>query len=194
MKKKILSLLLSVLLCASLTACSSSAPDNFQEEAQTDVDNINELPEPLYDHISNDDYFDMLTQYNDIFMDAMSIVSTNQVSTLISNDATISDVIAEIDRVLSEIEISSSELQGYYDTFNQNHSEAPMQTRIMTMLSYAQSALTQYKMAMEDLKWYLVTPNQDYIDGFTEYAQKAQDSIEDYNTVLNEELSKLGKN
>ena len=66
-----------------------------------------------------------------------------------------------------------------------------MQTRIMTLLSDAQSALTQYEMAMEYLKSYSTSPNQEYLDSFTEYAQKAQESIDDYNSVLNEELSKL---
>ena len=136
----------------------------------------------------------MLNEYNEIFMDALSIVSTNQVASLISENATIGEVVAEIDRVLAEIEVSSAELQEYYDTFDQNRSDAPMQTRIMTLLSDAQSALTQYKMAMEDLKWYSSTSNEDYMDGFLEYSQKAQDSISDYNSVLNEELSKLGEN
>ena len=133
----------------------------------------------------------MLENYNEIFMDEMSIVSTNQVASLISEDATIDEVVSEIDRVLAEIELSSSVLQEYYDTFDQNRSEAPMQTRIMTLLSDAQSALTQYEMAMEYLKSYSTSPNQEYLDSFTEYSQKAQESIDDYNSVLNEELSKL---
>lgn len=195
MKKKTLLLLLSISLCSLLIACSSSAPsDNIQAETQMDVGDASKISEPLYDHINNDDYYDMLTKYNDIFMEAMSIIPSNQVSTLIGNDASISEVVTEIDRVLSEIDISASKLQKYYDTFDQNRSEAPMQTKIMTMLSNAQSALAQYKMAMEDLKLYSISPEQEYMDNFTKYIQKSEQSIEDYNTVLREELSKLGKN
>lgn len=195
MKKKLLVLMMAAMMSLSAVACSSSSPsDNFQGEVQTDITNASKTSEPLYDHINNDDYYNMLTKYNDIFMGAMSIVSSNQVSALIGNDASINDVVTEIDRVLSEIEISSAELQEYYDAFDRNRSEAPMQTRIMTMLSDAQSALTQYKMAMEYLKWYSSSPEQEYIDGFAKHTQKAEQSIEDYNSVLEEELSKLGKN
>lgn len=193
MKKKTLSFLLSILLCPSLVSCSPSVSDNLQTETQEESRDVGTSDEPLYNHISNDDYLNMLNEYNDIFMDAMSIVSTNQVSTLISNDATITEVVAEIDRVLSEIEISSAELQAYYDTFYQTRSEAPMQTKIMTMLSCAQSSLTQYKIAMENLKQYSLSPNQEYMDGFSKYTQKSQESIEEYNSVLNEELFKLGE-
>lgn len=196
MKNKALSLLLSISACATVVSCSPSTPppENSVSDAHEEVavDYSDESITPLYDHISNDDYLDMLEEYNEIFMDALSIVSTNQVASLISENATIGEVVAEIDRVLAEIEVSSAELQEYYDTFDQNRSEAPMQTRIMTLLSDAQSALTQYKMAMEDLKLYSSTSNEDYMNGFLEYSQKAQDSISDYNSVLNEELSKLG--
>lgn len=194
MKKKVVSLLTLLLVSVSLISCrSASTSSDIAESDAVISDEVTSSEEniPLYDHISNEDYLDMLENYNEIFMDQMSIVSTNQVASLISEDATIDEVVAEIDRVHAEIDLSSSVLQEYYDTFDQNRSEAPMQTRIMTLLSDAQSALTQYEMAMEYLKSYSTSPNQEYLDGFTEYAQKAQESIDDYNSVLNEELSKL---
>lgn len=195
MKKKVMSILLSLLVGISAISCvsvpESSNSDESGSAASDDLPQDSDSTQ-LYSHITNDDYLEMLENYNEIFMDKMSIVSTNQVSSLISQDATIGEVVAEIDRVLSEIDSASASLQEYYDTFDQNRSEAPMQTRIMTLLSDAQSALTQYKMAMEYLKWYSNSPNQEYLDGFTEYTQKAQESINDYNTVLEEELSKLG--
>lgn len=194
MKKKILSIILSMSLAAVIISCGSAsdADESIEAESITPSDTAqDDSTTQLYDHISNEDYLEMLDTYNDIFMDEMSIVSTNQVSALIAEDATIEEVVTEIDRVLTEIETSGDVLQEYYDTFDQNRSEAPMQTRIMTLLSDAQSALTQYEMAMEYLKWYSESPNQEYLDGFTEYAQKSQESIEDYNDVLNEELEKL---
>lgn len=194
MKKKVVSILTLLLFSVSLISCGSTSASSDSTEAETIIsDDVASSEEgaPLYDHISNEDYLDMLDNYNEIFMDEMSIVSTNQVASLISEDATIDEVVSEIDRVLAEIELSSSVLQEYYDTFDQNRSEAPMQTRIMTLLSDAQSALTQYEMAMEYLKSYSTSPNQEYLDSFTEYSQKAQESIDDYNSVLNEELSKL---
>lgn len=194
MKKKVVSILTLLLFSVSLISCGPTSASSDSTEAETIIsDDVasSEESTPLYDHISNEDYLDMLENYNEIFMDQMSIVSTNQVASLISEDAAIDEVVSEIDRVLAEIELSSSVLQEYYDTFDQNRSEAPMQTRIMTLLSDAQSALTQYEMAMEYLKSYSTSPNQEYLDSFTEYAQKAQESIDDYNSVLNEELSKL---
>lgn len=190
MKKKVVLILLSLLVSISAISCVS-VPDSSNSATS---DNLSQdgASAQLYSHITNDDYLEMLENYNEIFMDEMSIISTNQVSSLISQDATISEVVTEIDRVLSEIDSASASLQKYYDTFDQNRSEAPMQTRIMTLLSDAQSALTQYKMAMEYLEWYSSSSNQEYLDGFTEYTQKAQESINDYNTVLEDELSKLG--
>ena len=194
MKKKVVSLLTLLLVSVSLISCrSASTSSDIAESDAVISDEVTSSEEniPLYDHISNEDQLDMLETYNEIFMDQMSIVSTNQVASLISEDATIDEVVAEIDRVHAEIDLSSSVLQEYYDTFDQNRSEAPMQTRIMTLLSDAQSALTPSEMAMEYWKSYSTSPNQEYLDGFTEYAQKAQESIDDYNSVLNEELSKL---
>ena len=97
----------------------------------------------------------------------------------------------EISYSLSQSRDGETTLQNYYEQFDKDRTKAPMGTPIMTLLSYAQSALRQYTMALESLQDYFTYSDQEYIDDFVEYMGKAETSLSEYETLLNAEKLKI---
>lgn len=189
-------------LCAIISKVKTS---NHYDAKQTTNNNISIKDDPiiendastesneLYSHITNKDYREMLEYYSNIFTEQLSIISTQQVSTLLEQNADTQTVINEIDNVLSELSSAEQTLSDYYEEFDNDRTKAPMGTKIMTLLSDAQSAVTQYQMAFGYLNTYLTAiRDQKYIEKFQIFTQKATDSLNDYNDVLNAEKISLG--
>lgn len=208
MKKILLTLTISSVL--TLSSCTEYKPyqresseENSQQttteqttyhEAETTESSFyNQTSNNLYDHISNEEYSKMLDEYNQIFLNEMSIVESNSISDIIRYNGLTNDLSLEISDTLSKLSVSEQTLQSYYDQFNLNRNTAPMQTKIMTMLSYAQTALRQYTIAIEHLQYYLYSPQQSYIDDMQKYAGKASQSLSDYHSVYLSEKAALGE-
>lgn len=139
----------------------------------------------------SDEYGSMLIEYGNIFFDELSVLSNDQISQLIQNGVNADEVLNEISLKLMEINAAEIKLQEYYEEFDKNRNELPMGTPIMTLLSYAQSALRQYAIALEHLRDYFNNPKQEYIDDFTMYMGKAADSLDSFNVLFSSEKEKI---
>lgn len=217
MKKKLVALMLVGALSCTVLACGGES-DNTNNDTTVEENDSDETADEkeeksdatdevtpsievsdeesaagdLYDHISNEDYMEMLNKYDAIFTGQMSIFTTQQISTLIEQNADTDLVVAEISRVLEELDSAKTVLSDYFLEFDKDRTAAPMGTKIMTLLSHAQSAVTQYELAISYLNDYLTySADQEYIDKFQKYTQKTKDSIETYNEVLNSEKELL---
>ena len=125
-------------------------------------------------------------------MNEMSVIRTNQLSSLMEQNVNVSTFMVEINQVLEQLDVSEQNLQDYFNEFDKDRTKAPMGTRIMTMLSDAQSATTRYKIAIQHLKDYILTQEQKCMEDFDVYIQKSKESMESYNNTYKEEKSKLG--
>lgn len=140
---------------------------------------------------SNEEYADLLVEYGDIFTEELSVFENNRISELIQNNSSTEELLQEISYSLSQSRDGETTLQNYYEQFDKDRTKAPMGTPIMTLLSYAQSALRQYTMALESLQDYFTYSDQEYIDDFVEYMGKAETSLSEYETLLNAEKLKI---
>ena len=175
-----------------ITTASSDSTDDINTLETNGATDSTDSAEDLYDHISNADYAEMLNTYNDIFMNEMSVIRTNQLSSLMEQNVNVSTFMVEINQVLEQLDVSEQNLQDYFNEFDKDRTKAPMGTRIMTMLSDAQSATTRYKIAIQHLKDYILTQEQKCMEDFDVYIQKSKESMESYNNTYKEEKSKLG--
>lgn len=148
----------------------------------------------LYEHITNNEYYDMLVYYNSLFMDELSVTeSTSDLANLISSNTSISTLSDEIANVLRELDASENTLKNYYSELDKNREQAPYGTKIMSLLINAQSCLRQYAMALEHLQDYIYSFEQKDLDDYSKYMEKCNESLDSYNSILNSELSALGK-
>ena len=180
----------SVTESPTLKATPESTPEvavTPTAEEQTNIDTSD-----LYNHISNVGYAKMLTEYDSVFMNELSILSEDKIAKIINDNGTMGELQSVISDTLTRLESSEQILQLYYDEFDKDRNSAPMGTRIMTLLSDAQSALRQYTIAMQHLQDYTNNPKQEYIDHFQKYMDKTNESLNDYKAVLEEEKTKLG--
>lgn len=171
-----------VALDASLTEPTASNESDTTNELSSESVNPDSS-------LSDNEYLDMLKEYGGIFTDELSILSDNKISQLIRDNSNVDSLMSELSYVLSEVRNSSATLQEYYEQFDQNRNAPPMGTKIMTLLSYAQSALTQYDIALSHLQSYFSSHDQNDIDAFTKYAEKAADSLNSYENLLHSETA-----
>ena len=209
MKKKLVTLILLFSLSCTSLACGSGKSDNTNndilkeengeksdttDKETSSIESSDEEPAigDLYDHINNEDYAEMLNKYDAIFMEQMSVFTTQQISALIEQNADTDLVATEISRLLGELDSAKTVLSDYFLEFDKNRMTAPMGTKIMTLLSCAQSAVTQYELAISYLNDYLTySADQEYMNKFQEYIEKTENSIEAYNEVLTSEKELL---
>ncbi len=140
---------------------------------------------------SDKEYADMLIKYGDIFTEELSVFSNQKISQLIKDNASVDELMEEISLSMSQVSTAEENLQNYYEQFDSNRTELPMGTPIMTLLSDAQSALRQYAIALQKLQDYFSDPQQEYIDDFVKYTEKATESLNDFNDLLKLEKSAL---
>lgn len=86
----------------------------------------------------------------------------------------------------------NSTVRIYSDSFYENRPAAPFGTKIMTLLSDAQSALRRYAITIEHLYDYSFYSEKDSTDleHADEYYQKTNDALSDYDTLLESEQNK----
>lgn len=170
------------------------------ETKESDLDDINRSemePESLDSKVSSTEatsdkeYADMLIKYGDIFTEELSVFSDQKISQLIKDNASVDELMEEISLSMSQVSTAEENLQNYYEQFDSNRTELPMGTPIMTLLSDAQSALRQYAIALQKLQDYFSDPQQEYIDDFVKYTEKATESLNDFNDLLKLEKSVL---
>ena len=165
-----------------ITTASSDSTDDINTLETNGATDSTDSAEDLYDHISNADYAEMLNTYNDIFMNEMSVIRTNQLSSLMEQNVNVSTFMVEINQVLEQLDVSEQNLQDYFNEFDKDRTKAPMGTRITT----------RYKIAIQHLKDYILTQEQKCMEDFDVYIQKSKESMESYNNTYKEEKSKLG--
>lgn len=164
----------------------------FIEEKTEEIFGLDSQLETELNATVDNEYAEMLIKYGDIFADELSVFSNQKIQQLINDNASVSELMTEIASSLSEVGTAEENLQNYYNQFDSNRKEIPMGTPIMTLLSYAQSSLRQYAIALQHLQDYFSNPKQDYIDDFVEYTAKATDSLNKFNTLLISEKAALG--
>lgn len=222
MKKKIIAFLLASTMAISTTACGgissktptdtettesvtatlepiespSVTPEETESDENTTEDETSNIPEEgsldSSENISDDEYYNLLVKYGDIFTEKLSILSNNNIASLIEQNSDLEVLQSEIDNTLSALAQAEKDLQSYYDDFDKDRTKPPMGTKIMTLLSYAQSALRQYTIGVEHLNDYInYSHDQSDIDHMVKYIDKATTSLNDFKQLLDEEQQKL---
>lgn len=141
---------------------------------------------------SDEEYISLLKKYSEIFSEELKVFDTSeQLIQAISGNKNTSEVIGILESAVASTEKSEETLNNYFAEFDSNRQQMPYGTRIMTLLAHAQSAVTQYNIALSHLNDFLLSSDQDDIAHFQKYMEKAEQSLNDYNSILNEELAKI---
>lgn len=138
------------------------------------------------------EYISLFKKYSEIFSEELKVFDTSeQLMQAISENKNTDDIFTILESAMALATESEEKLNGYFIEFDANRQEAPYGTKIMTLLAHAQSAVTQYNIALSHLNEFLLSSDQNDVSDFQKYTEKARQSLNDYNSVLNEELSKI---
>nr|WP_297885043.1 hypothetical protein [uncultured Blautia sp.] len=138
------------------------------------------------------EYISLFKKYSEIFSEELKVFDTSeQLMQAISENKNTDDIFTILESAMALATESEEKLNGYFMEFDANRQEAPYGTKIMTLLAHAQSAVTQYNIALSHLNEFLLSSDQNDVSDFQKYTEKARQSLNDYNSVLNEELSKI---
>lgn len=140
---------------------------------------------------SEDDYQELLSKYDALFSEQLSVIDDSKA--LVESALNGSEVeSSQLLDALSAVNAAEDVLQGYSDSFYENRPAAPFGTKIMTLLSDAQSALRRYAITIEHLYDYSFYSEKDSADleHADEYYQKTNDALSDYSTLLESEQNK----
>lgn len=162
---------------------------SMDAESNPDAQNFGEPPK---EKKRSKEYIALFQKYSEIFSEELKVFeSSEQLIQAISDNRNTDEIFDILESAIAASEESKETLNNYFTEFDSNRQEMPYGTRIMTLLSHAQSAITQYNIALYHLNDFLLSSNQDDLSDFQKYTEKAKQSLNDYNAILNEELVKI---
>lgn len=179
------------------TYAKSSPEDSFEKSSEIDSEIPTEQPDTEAapssetEISSEDDYQEMLSKYDALFSEQLSVIDDSKA--LVESALNGSEVeSSQFLDALSAVNDAEDVLQGYSDSFYENRPAVPFGTKIMTLLSDAQSALRRYAITIEHLYDYSFYSEKDSTDleHADDYYQKTNDALSDYDTLLESEQNK----
>lgn len=176
------------------TYAKNSPEDSSEKSSEIDSEIPTEQPvqpDTEVESSSEDDYQEMLSKYDALFSEQLSVIDDSKA--LVESALNGSEVeSSQLLDALSAVNDAEDVLQGYSDSFYENRPAAPFGTKIMTLLSDAQSALRRYAITIEHLYDYSFYSEKDSTDleHADEYYQKTNDALSDYSTLLESEENK----
>lgn len=163
---------------------------SMDTESNPDIQSSEESHEEIKE--LDEEYATLFKKYSEIFSDELKVFDTSeQLIRAISENKNTDDILSILNSAMASVEKVEENFNNYFLEFNSNRQEAPYGTKIMTLLSHAQSAATQYHIALSHLNEFLLNSNQDDLSAFQKYMDKSTQSLNSYNSVLNEELAKI---
>lgn len=183
-------------ICQSFITLDELLEKDFQEDSDYPNSSISSDVSPAstdsLQNKKNKEYISLFKKYSEIFSEELKVFDTSeQLMQAISENKNTDDIFTILESAMALATESEEKLNGYFMEFDANRQEAPYGTKIMTLLAHAQSAVTQYNIALSHLNEFLLSSDQNDVSDFQKYTEKARQSLNDYNSVLNEELSKI---
>lgn len=183
-------------ICQSFITLDELLEKDFQEDSDDPNSSISSDVSPAstdsLQNKKNEEYISLLKKYSEIFYDELKVIDTSeQLLQTISENKSTGEILSMLEDTIASVEQSKEALNNYFIEFDSNRQEPPYGTRIMTLLAHAQSAVTQYDIALSHLNEFLLSSNQNDIDDFQKYMKKTTQSLNDFDSVLNDELPKI---
>lgn len=165
-----------------------SVQENNKKEKNSE-NSTNETAENNDDkELSESEYIEMVEYYNKLFSEQVLVISGSKELSDVLKSGDIEKIKNDLNEEISKVETSENTLMGYSNEFYKNKTEPPFGTGIMRMLNEAQSAVTQYKIALQNLNDYVNSGDQSDLDSFNKYINKATESMDNYTDVYNSEI------
>ncbi len=169
---------------------------NFPEDS-TDSNSVvsDDMPSASVDSLQNkkdEEYIALFKKYSEIFSDELKVFDTSeQLLQAISESKSTNEIFSILETAMESVKQSEEELDNYFAEFDSNRQKPPYGTSIMTLLAHAQSAVTQYDIALSHLNDFLLSSDQNDIADFQKYMEKATQSLNTFDSTLNNELAKI---
>lgn len=163
--------------------------ETVKETKAAEVSTEAETIASIYSNISNDDYAKMLDEYDAYLSEQMSVITDQGGSALSDKLDSIST--DDLQKMVDQLTEAEANLRNRYKEIDKNRTAAPMGTKIMTMFSAAQSAVPQYKLAIQHMIDYKDYGKQKYLDDMKKYFDKADESMKKYNEALTSQKEAL---